>query len=35
MGLREKSAMVKYVGKGVIVDNNNKMYRWVLMAKIL
>jgi hypothetical protein len=34
MAMREKCSD-KAFGKGVIVDNEKKTYRWVLMAKTL
>jgi hypothetical protein len=34
--LEQKSVVVKHVvGKGVIVDSEKQMYRWVCMAKTL
>jgi hypothetical protein len=33
MEMGEKNVVVKHVGKGVIVDSEKQMYRWVHMAK--
>jgi hypothetical protein len=30
----EKNIVVKHVGKGVIVDNKEQMYRWMCMTKM-
>jgi hypothetical protein len=35
MGTWEKSVVIKHVGKGVIVDSEKQMYRWVHMAKMI
>jgi hypothetical protein len=35
MEIEEKNVLVKHVGKGVIVDSEKQMCRWVHMAKTL
>jgi hypothetical protein len=31
----KKKVIIEHVGKGVIVDSEKQMYRWVRMAKTL
>jgi hypothetical protein len=35
MEMEEKGMVVEYVGKGVIVDSEKQMCRWMHMAEVL